>query len=64
MLFLITLIEGFRQLAKRATFEEAGQSMVEYALILAVVSIAAVASLILLAPQITNAIDAVTAAFP
>lgn len=37
--------------------------MVEYALILSVISIAAVAAMLLLGPAITGAIDTVTASF-
>jgi Flp pilus assembly pilin Flp len=63
MLFLISLVNSFRRIATRVTVEDAGQSMVEYALILAVISIAAVGALALLAPQITNAIGSVTGSF-
>ncbi|MBM3140714.1 MAG: Flp family type IVb pilin [Chloroflexi bacterium] len=52
-----------RRLVSRTAIEDAGQSMVEYALILAIVSIAAVGALALLGPQVVNAINAVTAAF-
>ncbi len=60
---LLILATALRQLVSRVTNEDRGQSMVEYALILAVISIAAVGALALLAPQVTNAINTVTGAF-
>jgi len=57
------LAHTMRRLVSRTAIEDAGQSMVEYALILAIVSIAAVGALALLGPQVVNAINAVTAAF-
>jgi Flp pilus assembly pilin Flp len=59
----LMLLQTLRMLTTRVAAEERGQSMVEYALILAVISIAAVGALALLAPQITGAIDTVTNSF-
>ena len=59
----LAIAQYMRTLVKRSTTEESGQSMVEYALILSVISIAAVAAMLLLGPAITGAIDAVTASF-
>jgi Flp pilus assembly pilin Flp len=42
---------------------EDGQAMVEYALILSLVSIAAIAVLVLLGPAVANALTTVTNAF-
>ena len=42
---------------------EEGQAMVEYALILSLVSIAAIAVLVLLGPAVANALTTVTNAF-
>ena len=63
MFTLMYLINSIRQAALRTIADDAGQSMVEYALILAVISIAAVGALALLAPQITGAINSVTGSF-
>lgn len=60
---MFVLLSWLEQFAARARTEERGQTMVEYALILAVISIAAVGALALLAPQVTAAIDSITASF-
>jgi pilus assembly protein Flp/PilA len=51
------------QSALVAIRDEEGQAMVEYALILAIVSIAAIAVLQLLGPAVANALTTVTNAF-
>lgn len=60
---LLALAQYMRALVGQTTTDESGQSMVEYALILSVISIAAVAAMLLLGPAITGAIDTVTASF-
>jgi len=59
----LALAQYMRALVRRTATEESGQSMVEYALILSVISIAAVAAMLLLGPAVIGAINAATASF-
>lgn len=65
--YSITAYEKVRNLKSRALSilkQEEGQGMVEYALIIGLVSIAAIAALILLGPKITAMFSKVTESLP
>jgi pilus assembly protein Flp/PilA len=49
-----------KEMLKRLVVEESGQGMTEYALILALVSIGAIAALILMKDQIVAVFDTIT----
>lgn len=53
-------MEGFVELYNRIVREEDGQGMVEYALIAGLVSIAAIAVIVLIGPQLLEAFQGVT----
>jgi pilus assembly protein Flp/PilA len=44
--------------------EEAGQTLVEYAIILALISVAAIAVLVVLGPQVADTFNEVSSNFP
>jgi Flp pilus assembly pilin Flp len=57
-------MQGLVALLKRLAREQDGQDMVEYALLLGLISIVAVAALILAGQEILNIWNAVVAALP
>jgi pilus assembly protein Flp/PilA len=64
MLYLVSMIDYVRTRAGIAISDEEGQGMIEYALIAALISIFAIAVIVLIGPQIQAAFQDVTDAFP
>jgi Flp pilus assembly pilin Flp len=56
---MFALVAWIKTLASRAAIEERGQAMVEYAVILAIISVAAIGVMALLGPEITGAFQSV-----
>ncbi|MGH2447239.1 MAG: Flp family type IVb pilin [Chloroflexota bacterium] len=63
MIYLVSAQLKLQEFIHRLTHPEDGQDMIEYALLAALISIFAIAAIVLVGPKISNLFSQVTSAF-